>query len=121
MEYVIQKGDTLGIIAAKYLGSSSKYTDIVKANPQIKNPNLIEVGQTITIPNATMNIAAPTLPSVKPATKKDYPIEGTFISRTLDQLKGVFQNKTTLIIVGVGAVTIVGGLLYLTRKKKTVS
>jgi LysM repeat protein len=58
MTYTVVSGDTLGTIAAKYLGSSSKYTEIVKANPQITNPNLIKVGQVITIPVPAPVVAA---------------------------------------------------------------
>lgn len=48
--YTVVKGDTLWGIAKKYLGDGAKYPEIVKANPQIKNPNLIIVGQVIRIP-----------------------------------------------------------------------
>ena len=44
--YVVEKGDTLGQIAAN-LGI--KMADILKMNPSIKNPNKIEVGQRILI------------------------------------------------------------------------
>lgn len=49
--YTVQSGDTLWGIAAKYLGSGAKYMLIYEANKdKIKNPNLIYVGQTLTIP-----------------------------------------------------------------------
>ena len=44
--YTVKKGDTLWDIAAEYLGSGSKYTYLAKIN-NIKNPNLIYVGQII--------------------------------------------------------------------------
>ena len=44
--YIVEKGDTLSGIAEK-LGIKLK--DILKANPQIINPDKIEVGQKITI------------------------------------------------------------------------
>lgn len=48
--YTIKSGDTLWGIAKKVYGDGSKYTKILAANSDIKNPNLIYVGQVITIP-----------------------------------------------------------------------
>jgi peptidoglycan DL-endopeptidase LytE len=45
--YYVKKGDTLRSIASRL---STTTEDLLKANPQIKNPNLIYVGQAITIP-----------------------------------------------------------------------
>ena len=41
---IVEKGDTLSKIAKKYLGSSTKYQWLAKIN-NIKNPNIITVGQ----------------------------------------------------------------------------
>lgn len=47
----VEKGETLGKIAKKYYGDASKYTEIFKANTdQLKDPNLIKVGQELVIP-----------------------------------------------------------------------
>lgn len=46
--YYVQKGDTLRSIASRW---SVTVEDILKVNPQIKNANLIYVGQAITIPS----------------------------------------------------------------------
>ncbi len=45
--YWVQRGDTLRIIAARF---GTTVESILKANPQITNPNLIYVGQAISIP-----------------------------------------------------------------------
>ncbi|HAV75858.1 MAG TPA: hypothetical protein DCX53_00745 [Anaerolineae bacterium] len=45
--YYVRKGDTLRSIASRM---STTTEDILKVNPQIKNPSLIYVGQAITIP-----------------------------------------------------------------------
>ena len=46
-EYVVKKGDTLSAIAKRY---GTTVDALLKANPNIKNPNLIRVGQVIIIP-----------------------------------------------------------------------
>ncbi len=47
MQYTVKKGDTLAEIAARF---GTTVNVIVKANPQIKDPNQITPGQTITVP-----------------------------------------------------------------------
>lgn len=48
--YTVKRGDTLWAIAKKYYGNGAKYPKIATAS-KIKNPNLIYVGQKLTIPN----------------------------------------------------------------------
>ncbi len=49
--HTIKAGDTLWSVAAKYLGSGSKFKDIVNANKdKIKNPNNVPIGTVLTIP-----------------------------------------------------------------------
>jgi nucleoid-associated protein YgaU len=47
--YIVQKGDTLFIIAQKAYGDKEAWMKIATQN-NIKNPDLIEVGQTLKIP-----------------------------------------------------------------------
>ncbi|HXM89409.1 MAG TPA: LysM peptidoglycan-binding domain-containing protein, partial [Candidatus Acidoferrum sp.] len=47
----IHAGDTLHDLAARYLGSKDRTPELVKANPQIKDPNSLYVGQTIHVPS----------------------------------------------------------------------
>lgn len=51
VDYTVKKGDTLSAIAKKY---NTTVENIMKANPSIKNPNKIYVGQVIQIPVKTM-------------------------------------------------------------------
>lgn len=46
--YIVQKGDTLWAIAKRFLGDGSKYRELATLN-NIKNPNLIYVGQEVKI------------------------------------------------------------------------
>ena len=47
--YVVAKGDTMSKIAKKY---GVTVDEIMAANPQIKNPNKIQIGDEIVIPMA---------------------------------------------------------------------
>jgi len=44
--YIVQKGDTLKIIASRF---GTTVDGLLKLNPEIKNPNLIYVGQTVRV------------------------------------------------------------------------
>ncbi len=53
-DYTVVKGDSLWTIAQKELGSGYKWREIYEANKDtVKDPNLIYVGQTLTIPDST--------------------------------------------------------------------
>ena len=50
--YTVKAGDTLWIIAKKTLGDGSRYPEIHNLNrDKIPNPNVIRVGQVLTLPN----------------------------------------------------------------------
>jgi nucleoid-associated protein YgaU len=50
--YTVQKGDTLSKIAKKYLDNPNRYNDIFTLNKDIlKDPDQIQVGQKLRIPN----------------------------------------------------------------------
>ena len=60
--YTVAKGDTLWGIASKLLGAGSKWGSVYEANKGIiANPNLIFVGQELTIPGASTGPALPKL------------------------------------------------------------
>jgi len=59
MSYVVKSGDTLGAIASRH---DTTVQAILAANPQIKNPNAIFVGQQINLPKSTPAPAAPKPP-----------------------------------------------------------
>ena len=47
---LINKGDSLWMLAERYLGNGTRWSKILAANPQLKNPNLIHAGEWITLP-----------------------------------------------------------------------
>jgi nucleoid-associated protein YgaU len=50
--YKVQSGDTLSKVAQKFYGDSSKYRQIFDANKDVlKDPNKINVGQELKLPN----------------------------------------------------------------------
>lgn len=73
--YTVKSGDTLGAIAAR---NGTTVDAILKANPQIKNPNQISVGQQIKLPGkgggGGASHPSPSQPR-KPADKKDEPAD----------------------------------------------
>lgn len=51
--YTVVAGDTLTKIAKHYYGDATKWKPIWEANKsQIRNPDLIQIGQVLTIPKA---------------------------------------------------------------------
>ncbi len=55
LSHTVAKGDTMWKIASKYhIGTS----EVIRANPQISNPNLIYPGQVLTIPQEHSSVLA---------------------------------------------------------------
>lgn len=48
--YTVKQGDTLGEIAQHIYGSVTYKKDIIKANPQIKNPDMLYAGMVLNLP-----------------------------------------------------------------------
>jgi hypothetical protein len=51
----IHRGDTFHDLAARYLGSKDRAPELIRANPQIRNPNVLYVGETIYLPSTHIN------------------------------------------------------------------
>ncbi len=59
--YTVKPGDSLSLIAKNLWGDPMRYMEIFEANrDQIKDPNLIRVGQKLRIPGAPAEPAAAT-------------------------------------------------------------
>ena len=55
LSHTVVKGDTMWKIASKYhIGTS----EVIRANPQISKPNLIDPGQVLTIPQEDSSVLA---------------------------------------------------------------
>lgn len=65
IKYIIQKGDTLSDIAKRTLGSASKYKELARLN-NIANPDYIQAGQEIIIPELELEPAVVTPQTSKP-------------------------------------------------------
>lgn len=95
MNYTVRLGDTLGTIAARFLGSSARFTEILKANPQITNPNVITVGSVLKIPTSSSATRSPT---------------------TSKKVGSLLQNPRNLMLISVAII----GAYYFYNKKKSV-
>jgi LysM repeat protein len=56
--YIVESGDSMSKIAAKLTGSSSRVGELIKANPQVADPNKIFVGQRLKLPLSWQTKAA---------------------------------------------------------------
>ncbi len=57
-KHVVTKGESLWSIAQKYYGDGFKWKEIAEAN-KITNPDILEIGQTISVPGVTQAIKDP--------------------------------------------------------------
>jgi LysM repeat protein len=60
--HMVQRGETLGAIARRYLGDASKWRIIAEANG-IDDPKQLQIGQALTIPGASAGSGQSTEPS----------------------------------------------------------
>jgi len=67
--YTVQPGDTLSDIARRELGSASRWREIVAANPQLRNSEVVRTGMKLTIPAKSAAVAksSAAVDVVKPA------------------------------------------------------
>ena len=91
--YYVQKGDTLRNIASRM---STTVDVLLKANPQITNPNLIYVGQTLNVP-----YGVPTYIVQKGDTLR---IIANRYGTTVEKLLGLNPNITNANLIYVGQV-----------------
>ena len=72
--YVVQAGDSLWSIAQRFYGNPLLWSRIYYANqPQIADPNVISIGQALTIPSSGTARAATNAVSATPAKAGDTP------------------------------------------------
>lgn len=91
--YYVRKGDTLRNIASRM---SITVDEILKANPQITNPNAIYVGQAITIPSS--------VPSYIVQKGDTLRIIANKFGTTVDKLLALNPNITNANVIYVGQV-----------------
>ena len=74
-KHAIESGDTLSSIADKYYGSSGpdKINALLKANPQIKDPRAMKVGDTVTVPEWNKPAGGTVAPAAKTAAEPAKP------------------------------------------------
>lgn len=112
-EYTVVKGDSLWKIAKEQLGSGYKWSEIYQANKAaIKNPDLIYVGQTLTIPDTNNTIKVEnTMTNIEKAKAliNTFATGDTATARSL-LADGYIQHN---LAYGTGADAFVGSVEYL--------
>jgi len=88
--YVVQPGDTLSLIARKYLGDAARYPAIIAENPEIlgdRSPDMIYVGEHFRMPAAAIPpwLRAMSLPPAPPPPPDD-PTPPQFLALDADVL-----------------------------------
>lgn len=85
--YVVKAGDSLSAIAARLLGDPMRWKEIFNINPDITDPNVIRIGQSIKIPAGAVASSTDPLktnlpaPRVTAVTTADTPaVEGSFLN-----------------------------------------
>jgi LysM repeat protein len=63
--YTIQSGDTLSLVAKKFLGDVNKWNELLALNPHIKDPNKIKPGDIINIRQSPQSSSANYTPPVR--------------------------------------------------------
>jgi LysM repeat protein len=93
--YVVQPGDTLVKIAARFYGSGARWRDILNGTnakaasdpsfARISNPNLIRIGQKLWLPGAQAAPTPPPTPTPPPAAQNPPP------AQSADQLRQAYD------------------------------
>ena len=98
MTYKVKAGDNLSKVAKRY---GISLAQLLKANPQIKNPDKIKVGQLINLPDTSTDTTEPlpsnVVPAVEPASKT-----------TTDVVANVAAAAASTVVAAAGAL---GGAL----------
>ncbi len=95
--YIVQRGDTLRIIAARF---GTSVAAILAVNPNISNPNIIYVGQRITLPggSATQPVVTITPASGVPGSQINVVVGGFPANQDVDIKLGIKDGAVKLIV-----------------------
>lgn len=103
MTYIVKSGDTLFELAEKFYGDGWQYYRIVDANPSITNPDLIRVGDILTIPGvSTTPVPTTTIPTT------------TTTTTTTSAASAISKQ---VILLAVLAAALAAGFWYTNQKK----
>lgn len=112
VEHLVQRGETLSSIAAKYLGNANRYDELYQANAdQLRDPNDVHPGMTLRIPDKQKSVGPmprptdPTTPSTPRAS--DIAVGGAQpLSSTTDPKKFVPFSRSPLNVPDLGSPTL---------------
>jgi len=92
MKYIIKAGDTLGELALLFQLSIS---EIMHANPSIKDKNIIYKGQTIEIPHMCSHIRLFSSGGIRPTTNRKYSLSSMLNPDYYNKQNTYFFGDTT--------------------------
>lgn len=101
--YTVVKGDSLWKIAKEKLGDGTRYNEIFEANrDKIKNPNKIQIGQVLEIPDGVVTPAPAPAPAPEvveapaPATPSPTPISSAFDEAFLSHMQPLIDSYNSM-------------------------
>lgn len=99
-QYIVERGDTLSDLAEYLLGEGYSYWDLLEYNPQIEDPDYIEVGDVIYYPSSDMIIPGDEyLPEVTPTATPVTPSKFSLFSKpNIYYLAGGLILLTTVLM-----------------------
>lgn len=118
--YTVVKGDSLWKIAKEKLGDGARYTEIFEANrDKIKNPNKIQIGQVLEIPDGVPTAAPAVTPEAgaapAPATPSPTPISAAFDEAFLSQMSSLIETYNTMKVGDSNTETVEGAVSTVTK------
>lgn len=116
--YTVVKGDSLWKIAKEKLGDGTRYNEIFEANrDKIKNPNKIQIGQVLEIPDGVPTAAPVVTPEAEaaPAIPSPTPISAAFDEAFLSQMSSLIETYNTMKVGDSNTETVEGAVSTVTK------
>ena len=87
--HAVQSGESFALIAEKYYGSQKYLWFLIQANPQVKDPAKLSIGQVLRVPPAP---PSPGAPSPAPTPKKTEPLRRTYVVQQGDSFYDIARQ-----------------------------
>jgi nucleoid-associated protein YgaU len=91
-KHLVQPGESFALIAQKYFGSQKYMWYVIQANPQVKDPSKLSVGQTLRIPPAPPSTASPSQQPRATGREKRAVAQRTYVVEAGDSFYDIAQR-----------------------------